>query len=77
MDNKHEHERKCNGGCHCEGSSSETLKAETNTKMSSGCNKKDAGDNAWTSVAQNYDIAESCEKHKKDEGNNQWCSTCK
>lgn len=61
----------------CDQSSSSTLKAETNTKMSSGCNKKDAGDNAWTSVAQNYNIAESCENNKKDAGNNQWCSTNK
>lgn len=57
--------------------SSNTLNAETNTKLSSGCNKKDAGSNAWTSVAQNYNISESCEKHEKNEGNNQWCSTCK
>ena len=68
----------CNTGSisSCE-SSQNTLKAETNTKLSSGCNKKDAGNNAWTSVAQNYDIKESCEEHKKDAGNNQWCSTCK
>ena len=59
----------CNTGAisSCE-SSQNTLKAETNTKLSSGCNKKDAG---------NYDIKESCEEHKKDAGNNQWCSTCK
>lgn len=56
----------CNTGAisSCE-SSQNTLKAETNTKLSSGCNKKDAGNNAWTSVAQNYDIKESCEEHKK------------
>ena len=74
---------KCNSSCNCEPvcdcdeSSSSTLKAETNTKLSSGCNKKDAGNNAWTSVAQNYNISESCEKHEKNEGNNQWCSTNK
>ncbi len=75
MQNKNE--SKFNKSCNCSESSSSMLKAETNTELSSGCNKKDAGDNAWTSVAQNYDVAESCEKHKKDEGNNQWCSTCK
>lgn len=54
-----------------------TLSDETNTKLSSGCNDKNSGNNAWTSVAQNYNIVESCKENKKDEGNNQWCSTSK
>lgn len=78
---KNKNDNKCNSNCepvcNCDQSSSSTLEAETNTKMSSGCNKKDAGDNAWTSVAQNYNVAESCGNNKKDAGNNQWCSTNK
>lgn len=66
----------CESVCNYDENSS-TLKAETNTKMSSGCNKKDAGSNAWTSVAENYSVAESCAENKKDAGNNQWCSTNK
>lgn len=66
-----------NSGLNNSGSCQSTLKAETSTKLSSACNEKDAGNNQWTSVPQNYNIKESCEEHKKDEGNNQWCSTCK
>ncbi|WP_294152793.1 hypothetical protein [uncultured Clostridium sp.] len=76
-DNKCSSNCNCEPVCNCDQSISSTLKAETNTKLSSGCNKKDAGNNAWSSVAQNYNVAESCAENKKDAGNNQWCSTNK
>lgn len=63
--------------CSCDQSNSATLKNETNEKVEAGCCNKSAGCNEWTSVSQNFNIKESCEKHEKDAGNNQWCSTCK
>ncbi|MDO5517324.1 MAG: hypothetical protein Q4F66_07185 [Clostridium sp.] len=71
MDNKN------NCSCGCDKSKDQTLKNETDQKVSSGCCNKSEGCNDWTSVSQNYDIKESCEKHEKDAGNNQWCSTSK
>lgn len=38
---------------------------------------KSATCNNWSSVPQNYDIKESCEKHEKTATNNQWCSCSK
>ncbi|WP_294372522.1 hypothetical protein [uncultured Clostridium sp.] len=67
----------CETSCGCCSKEKDTLKNETNIKLSSGYNEKNDGNNSWTSVAQNYDIKESCKDNKKNEGNNQWCSTCK
>ncbi|SFC21167.1 hypothetical protein [Clostridium uliginosum] len=39
--------------------------------------EKSAKCNSWTSVSQNYDIKESCEKNEKSATDNQWCSCSK
>ncbi|NME82591.1 hypothetical protein [Clostridium sp. SM-530-WT-3G] len=64
--------------CNCGANKSNNiLKEETAKKTSSGCCNKSEGCNDWTSVSQNYDIKDSCEKNEKSAGNNQWCSTSK
>lgn len=66
---------RCN--CGCSKDKSNTLKSETEQKIPSGCCHKSAGCNEWTSVSENYNIKDSCEKNEKSAGNNQWCSTSK
>jgi len=39
--------------------------------------RKNEGNNDWTSVPKTYDKEESCHKHEKTATNNQWCSTNK
>ncbi|MFT8349967.1 hypothetical protein [Clostridium saccharoperbutylacetonicum] len=39
--------------------------------------KKDAGNNEWSSVPLTYDKEDSTEKKEKTATNNQWCSTSK
>ncbi|BCZ46608.1 hypothetical protein psyc5s11_26750 [Clostridium gelidum] len=39
--------------------------------------RKNEGNNDWTSVPRTYDKEESCHKHEKTATNNQWCSTNK
>lgn len=39
--------------------------------------KKDSGNNEWSSVPVTYDKEESTHKNEKSATNNQWCSTSK
>ncbi|NSB44895.1 hypothetical protein B0P06_004666 [Clostridium saccharoperbutylacetonicum] len=39
--------------------------------------KKDAGNNEWSSVPLTYDKEDSTQKKEKTATNNQWCSTSK
>jgi len=39
--------------------------------------RKNEGNNDWTSVPRTYDKEESCHTHEKTATNNQWCSTNK
>jgi len=56
--------------------SSEETKKKNNSSTSYPDNteRKNEGNNDWTSVPRTYDKEESCHKHEKTATNNQWCS---
>lgn len=53
----------------------QTKKNETSSaNYSNNTERKNKGNNDWTSVPKTYDKEESCHKHEKSATNNQWCS---
>lgn len=49
----------------------------SSSKCSTSSDKKDSGNNEWSSVPVTYDKEESTHKNEKSATNNQWCSTSK
>ncbi|NFN94308.1 hypothetical protein FDB28_09435 [Clostridium botulinum] len=65
----------CNG-CSCHEKETPLIQ-ENKIRTDNDTSGKSATCNNWSSVPQNYDIKESCEKHEKTATNNQWCSCSK
>ena len=49
-------------------------KSNPSNSYSDNIERKNEGNNDWTSVPRTYDKEESCHKHEKTATNNQWCS---
>ena len=50
---------------------------DLSTSVINSNERKNEGNNDWTSVPRTYDKEESCKRHEKTATNNQWCSTNK
>lgn len=50
---------------------------DLSTSVINSNERKNEGNNDWTSVPRTYDKEESCQRHEKTATNNQWCSTNK